>query len=177
MAKSPRRSAGKRLRSRPGQVMQEVSSSRFLQAVQGTPSLASAYRPGLQALAPADRERVRCKRARQLRGSVYVDEALRSTKPNDSRWDYAIGYRPKRSEEQIIWVEVHDAKSDSSLKEVESKLDWLIEWLETDAVPMNYQPRRIVWVATGASSFSANAPQLRKLCDRGLEFVGSRLTL
>ncbi|MCS6848533.1 MAG: hypothetical protein RMN52_12575 [Anaerolineae bacterium] len=140
-----------------------------------TPAIAPAYRYGLKAIAPSDKAKIKCRHPKRLKGSVCVDEALQGVKPVDPRWDYAIGYGHTTNSEQIIWAEVHPAASGDNLKEVRGKLDWLIEWLRTEAQPMNYDPRRIVWVATGSSSFSANDPKLRALRDQGLEFVGGRL--
>lgn len=163
MAKSSHRRAAKK------------PQSRFVSAVAQTPDIAQAYQSGLQAIAGPDKKKIRCRYPRRLQGSVCVDQALQRSKPNDPRWDYAIGYAPAGASEQIIWVEVHPASSKSDLDQVCKKLLWLRNWLDTQAPKMNYKPRRIIWVATGSSSFSDNHPDLRALRSRGLEFVGNCL--
>ncbi|MCS7056537.1 MAG: hypothetical protein NZM18_10260 [Thermoflexales bacterium] len=131
----------------------------------------------MKALREPDKHRIACANSRQLRGSVCIDDALKAALPNEPRWDYAVGYSDTAGAEQIIWVEVHPAAKSDHLKEVRGKLEWLMEWLRTKAQPMNYTPRRIVWIATGLSNFSQGDPHIRALKDRGLEFVGRRLEL
>jgi len=153
--------------------------SRFAKAVAATPAIAAHYRPGLRALQRADAAHVsvsvphRCR----LTGSVHVERALQAALPNAALWDYAIGRNRTAADEEILWVEVHPASGGGHLREMQAKLSWLLGWLKSDAPAMSYTPRRIVWVATGRSSFGGNDPKLRALRDRGLEFVGRRLWL
>jgi len=165
MAKSSSRSSSRKARSR------------FYRAVKAAKVLASAYRPGLQAIASADKKSIVCSHPQRLKGSICIDKSLQPVKPNDPRWDYAIGHSDPTGTEQIVWAEIHPAESDNNLGEMDKKLLWLTDWLKAEAPAMNYNPRRIVWVASGRSSFSANDPKLRKLRQRGLEFAGSRLVL
>jgi len=150
--------------------------SRFYQAVVATPALTSAYCLGLKAVQPVDKAKITCRHSKKLTGSACVDGALKQAMPNAPRWDYAIGYQGDNAEE-IVWVEVHPADSGKNLEEVGKKLGWLTNWLAGEGRAMNYTPRRLVWVASGRSSFSNNDPKLRNLRQRGLEFVGSRLVL
>ena len=76
-----------------------------------------------------------------------------------------------------MWVEVHPADSGKNIREVGKKLDWLTNWLAGGGQAMNYTPRRLVWVASGRSSFSNNDPKLRSLRQRGLEFASGHLEL
>jgi hypothetical protein len=150
--------------------------SRFYQAVTATPALVSAYCPGLKALQPADKAKIICRNSKKLTGSACLDKALKQAMPNDPRWDYAIGYQRDNTEE-IVWAEVHPADSGKTIREVGKKLDWLTNWLAGGGQAMNYTPRRLVWVASGRSSFSNNDPKLRSLRQRGLEFAGGHLVL
>jgi len=150
-------------------------SSRFAKAVAATPALAKHYRRGLRALESADASHVSVQPRTQLTGSVYVDRALEAALPNSPRWDYAIGLGRVEQDEEILWLEVHDASGGRCLHEMGDKLTWLLGWLKSDAPAMNCTPRRIVWVASGRSSFSGNDPKLRLLRSRGLEFVGGHL--
>jgi hypothetical protein len=150
--------------------------SRFYQAVTATPGLASAYRSGLKAIQPSDKAKITCRNPRKLTGSVCVDAALKQTMPTEPRWDYAIGYQGDNTEE-IVWVEVHPASSNNHPKEMSKKLDWLAGWLADEGKAMNYRQYRMVWVSSGHISFRNNDPELRRLRDRGLKFVGSHLAL
>jgi hypothetical protein len=154
-----------------------AAPSRFEQAVASTPSLARSYRRGLQALRPADRTHVSASQPRLLTGSVHVDDALKRQFPNDARWDYAIGQRPRTGAEEILWIEIHPASGERHLGEMNTKFDWLLAWLRSAAPAMNYCPRRIIWIASGGICFTAHDQRLRQLRDRGLEFVGGHLRL
>jgi hypothetical protein len=151
--------------------------SRFALAVGATPALAMAYRPGLRALKRADAAHVSAPHPIRLTGSVNLDDALTATLPNAARWDYAIGHHPRMGEEAILWVEIHAASGGNHLHEMDAKVIWLLGWLRADAPAMSYTPRRIIWVASGRSSFGGNDPKLRALRNRGLEFVGGHLRL
>ncbi len=154
-----------------------LHGSRFRRAVAATPAIAKACRPGLRALKVPDANHITATRPKRLTGSVALDRALKSTLPNAARWDYAIGHAAAAEDEVILWLEVHPATSGQHLQEINAKVSWLLGWLKSDAPEMNYTPRRIIWVASGRSSFGGNDPKLRALRDRGLEFVGGHLRL
>jgi hypothetical protein len=152
-------------------------ASRLQSAVAATSGIARAYRPGLQALEPCDAARVSVPRGARLTGSVNVDRALKPALPNAARWDYAIGRGRPAASEEVLWVEVHPASGGRHFREMDEKVTWLLGWLRSDAPAMNYTPRRLIWVASGRSSFGGNDPKLRALRNRGLEFVGRHLRL
>ncbi len=149
----------------------------FEEAVREAPSpVGCACRSGLQALKRADRSRVTCAEPRRLTGSVSLDSALaRETQhANAPRWDYGIGYKPRRGAERAIWVEVHPA-STSSVGEVINKLNWLRMWLREDAPQLasltvsNGTTRPFVWIATAGVHIPRNSRQARQLSTAGLE--------
>ena len=75
--------------------------SRFRRAVKACPDL--TLRDGLQAVSPANRERIRPKEPRSVTGSVDIDEDLRELLPTDNRWDYAVGYRGNENREKAFF--------------------------------------------------------------------------
>ena len=147
----------------------------FKQAAEGTPGLSDAYRPGLQALSKADRNRIVCANPRRCTGSVDLDHALAIPMPNEPRWDYGAGLRQDHSE-KVVWIEVHPACS-NHVDEVLAKLAWLKKWLHANAPLLNALPRSFVWIASGQVSLQRHSPQRRKVAARGLQFAGSRLSL
>lgn len=98
-------------------------------AVEDTPNLAGAFRPGLSALRAQDRLHIALEDTRNLTGSVDVDLALRRVEPQAHRWDFAIGYQhTNREAECVYWVEIHTA-SDREVDVVLDKLRWSKQWL------------------------------------------------
>lgn len=140
----------------------------FREAVQATPSVRSAYRPGLQALSDSDAARIRAANSGRLTGSLNLDSALLAAQPNAPRWDYGIGFRRSRQEE-ALWVEVHPASSTSVNKMLE-KLAWLRQWLEDDAPSLEKLTQGgFYWIATdGRVAISAHSQQARRLAKAGL---------
>lgn len=157
----------------------------FEEAVRAAPApVDSAYRSGKQALAGADRSRVTCVDPRRLTGSINLDSAL-SGEPgyaNEPRWDYGIGYKPNRSVERAIWVEVHPAAT-SNVREVVDKLNWLRTWLREEALQLaslTASDGRIppfVWIATAGTHIPRNSPQARQLATVGLDMPRKVLEL
>jgi hypothetical protein len=149
----------------------------FREALENTTSLVNAYRPGLQALKPADSERIECDDTRILSGSADVDAALSHTLPNAPRWDYAVGLRYDQNNDMVIWIEVHPASSTHNLTEVLDKLDWLKEWVTEFAPDLRRLTREYVWVATGKVTFPATSPERRRLARAGITWAGKRYKL
>lgn len=148
---------------------------RFKEAIEHI--LPGTYREGLQALAGLDRERIACKNPRKLAGSLYLDEALAETQPNDPRWDYGIALRGKQTDD-VVWVEVHPASS-SNVKEVIAKLRWLKQWLRDSGKDLAQMTRKdgYHWVASGAVAIPKNSKQARQLAAAGLAYPRQRLSL
>ena len=120
----------------------------FEEAVKRTSGLQQAYQPGLQALGSYS-TKVDCEDRRRLSGSVNLEEALVSSYPQESLWDYGIGFRRTHSEE-AIWIEVHSAAS-THVDTVLKKLRWLKKWLKNQALQLNKLTRGFYWLATDGS--------------------------
>lgn len=145
----------------------------FREAVEATTGLEDAFRPGLEALRARDRACIQCGNTRQLRGSVDLDTALMAAFPNDNRWDYAIAYG---TNEAIYWVEIHTGDS-HGISEVTKKGQWLRQWLQGNGHGLNSEPRNIVWVSSGPTTFTKSDPKLKLLAAAGVRHVGSRLRI
>lgn len=86
----------------------------FRQAVEATAEIADGYCQGLQALR-ANATTVTAENTLHLEGSVDIDACVHNLYPNDSRWDYAIGYEGKS-----YFLEVHPANT-SNVSEMLNK--------------------------------------------------------
>jgi hypothetical protein len=151
---------------------------RFEDAVASTVPLANAYRPGLQALREEDRGRINCSQPRRLKGSVNLDTALARIAPDDSRWDYGIGWTDSQSE-VAIWIEVHSADS-HHVSEVFRKAAWLKKWLKANSASLFGMTRRedgLVWLSTGPISLQRGSRQARQLALAGVSFPRKMLVL
>ncbi len=90
----------------------------FELAVNSIEDLRDGYRKGLQAL-KGNSSKLSIRDSNKLLGSVDIDEHTKSIYPQDSRWDFSIGYNQK-----AWFVEVHPANT-SNVKEMVKKVQWL----------------------------------------------------
>lgn len=149
----------------------------FKKSVEKTPGLKHSYRLGLRALRAQDRPHVRAENTRNLKGSVYIDEALQAIDPDGHRWDFAIAYQhSNRINEVIYWLELHTA-SDSQVRIVIDKALWLLNWLKGAGNLLAKYERDIVWVSSGSTSFTLSAPQRKYMAQAGLQHRGSVLRI
>ena len=149
----------------------------FKQAVEQTPNLENAWRVGLQALRAEDKPHIKPEDTRRLRGSADIDSALLMEQPSANRWDFAIAYQhSNRQDEYVYWVELHTA-SDSEVKVVIKKAQWLLDWLKGRAQELNAFERELVWVSSGATSFSLTSTQRKQMAEVGLQYKGSHLRI
>lgn len=149
----------------------------FQEAVGRTPHLRKAYKSGLQALRSEDRPHIVAEDTRRISGSAYIDEALKKADPYGNRRDFAIAYRhSNRNDEVIYWVELHTA-SDSQVNLVIRKAQWLLEWLRNGGKLLAAFRRDIVWLSSGATTFTLNAPQRKRMAEAGLQHRGRLLRI
>lgn len=149
----------------------------FKTAVEQTKHLETAWKAGLQALRAEDRLHIDPQDPRRLRGSLDVDAAWHQLDPQGNRWDFGIAYQhTNRTEECVYWVETHTA-SDSQVKKVIKKAQWLLNWLKTGGRKLAQFEREILWVSSGATSFTLTSPQKKQMALAGLKHCGSKLMI
>ena len=141
----------------------------FKTAIDETPLLKDAFKDGLKGLG-ANSSKVKPTNTQKCEGSVDIDAAVKSTYPNASRWDYAVGY-----DGIIYFIEVHTAKTDE-VKSVLNKLQWLQDFLVRDAPNLNMEKKRFHWIASSSNHVLPNSPQARQLAQKGIKII-SQLTL
>lgn len=106
-----------------------MENNAFKYAITCTPDIKDGFRDGLQALG-SNAKNVTPANSRKIDGSVDIDSCTHDLYPNESRWDYAIGYDGK-----AYFLEVHPANT-SNVKEMVKKADWLKKWLSEKAVEL-----------------------------------------
>ena len=141
----------------------------FQTAIDKTPLLKDHLKNGLRALG-SNSSKVQPTDTSKCEGSVDIDSAVKSTYPNDSRWDYAVGYNGK-----TYFIEVHSAKTDE-VKSVLKKLQWLKDFLTKDAPDFDKERKSFHWVASSGNHILPNSSQARQLAKSGIIVVG-QLTL
>ena len=144
----------------------------FEEAVRSVGAIAEAYRPGLRALRARDRRHIRSDEPDRISGSVDLDSALKKQYPNDRRWDYGVGWRPANGrDEMVYWIEIHPANS-AEIDVVLAKLVWLKDWLRREAGHLDRMKAAFVWVSSGKTTLTPNAPQRKKMTLAGLQQKG-----
>jgi len=142
-----------------------------------TPHLENAWQPGLQALRAEDKPHIGTDDTRRLTGSADIDTALMKIHPNANRWDFAIGYQHSDREDEVVyWTELHTA-SDGEVKVVIAKAQWLLGWLKADGMALAKYEREIVWVSSGATTFTLTSPQKKQMAAAGLRHTGLKLRI
>lgn len=145
----------------------EHVSDAFTGAVKNTPEISLSLRVGLQAL-KNDAGRVEATDNRKLNGSVDIDVTTRDSYPEDSRWDYVIGYEGK-----AYFLEVHSANT-SDIDDILKKADWLRQWLNTKAPALEAisGSKCFYWISPGAYNIVSPSPQARKLAQSKVKYLG-----
>jgi hypothetical protein len=136
----------------------------FKQAVEATPDITNGYQIGLSALGQYS-NKINVKDTRLLNGSVDIDTCTTRKYPNANRWDYALAYSQK-----VYFVEVHSANT-SQVSTVLRKLQWLKDWLNSDAPEINklkaQQP--YYWIMSNNNQILRGSSQARQISQTGLK--------
>jgi len=82
-------------------------SGPVFRALEGS-SLALAIRDGIQAVPAAKHKHIGESLRREFQDSLDLDEATRTSNPNDPRWDYLLGHG---SLSHVIALETHSANT------------------------------------------------------------------
>ena len=138
--------------------MAKTEKATFKEIVKSIPTIANAYKDGLQAVESKDAPRIKPQNPRKLSGSIYLDKCLKSANPHEARWDYVIGY-----DERAFFAEVHPANT-SNLDEVVKKKNWLEGWLNANAAALKalMAGSNYYWIASGKVAILPNSPQARR---------------
>ena len=143
----------------------------FQQAIKATPDVANGYQTGLGALGQYSKK-ISATNPRLLNGSIDIDACTTAKYPNENRWDYALAYSQK-----VYFVEVHSA-STSQVSVVFRKLQWLKDWLNSEAPEINklkaQQP--YYWIMTNNNRILRGSSQARQISQAGLNPI-SQLNL
>ena len=148
----------------------------FASAIAACRTIANHYRHGLQAVPKRDRRRLQVAHPRRVAGSIALDDALRPSLPTSPRWDYGVGYIRSGGMQFVHWIEVHPG-TQGEIKSMEAKLRWLRSWLASEATHLEQLPRCFVWVSSGRTSLSPQAPGRKQLAQLGLIHVGGSYTI
>jgi len=145
--------------------MAKGKTIKFREAVLATPEVNTCYVQGLRALGKYSKK-VELSDAHKAEGSVDVDECVSRLYPNDNRWDYALGY-----DGEAYFVEVHSANT-GEVSTVLRKLQWLKDWLNTQAPEINNIKAKhrtpFYWIQSGKFDIPKTSPQYRQLVNAGL---------
>ncbi|SKB12415.1 conserved hypothetical protein [Planktothrix sp. PCC 11201] len=133
----------------------------FKKAIENTPLLKNAFEKGLKALG-SNSSKVKPPDTSKCEGSIDIDTTVKSIYPNDSRWDYVVGYDGK-----TYFIEVHTAKTDE-VKSVLNKLQWLKDFLIKDAPELNQEPKSFHWIASNGNHILSGSSQARQLAQKGI---------
>ncbi|MCQ2253142.1 MAG: hypothetical protein MJZ61_06815 [Bacteroidales bacterium] len=139
----------------------------FKTAVEHISDIASAYKSGIQAIKGNERPKFSFPDSHCIKGSVDIDNALKSKYPEQNRWDYAIGYG-----DLVVYAEVHPC-STSEVSTIINKRDWLLGWLKDTA--LNKFDKSLYWVATQGVAIK-DAKKKKELSMKGIK-VCSKLEL
>jgi hypothetical protein len=149
----------------------------FQDAVGTIEALKNAWCAGLQALRAEDKTHIEAEDPRKLTGSVDVDTAYQKLMPQSNRWDFGIAFQHSNREKEVVyWVELHTA-SDSQVKVVIKKAQWLLDWLKGQGSPLAGFEKEIIWVSSGATTFTRSSPQRKLMAQAGLQHVGCKLRI
>ena len=137
----------------------------FKAVVEATDDIRNAYCKGLHALKHVDAAKITSSDMRKVDGSVDIDNAVKVLYPNESRWDYAIGY-----DSQVCFVEVHPAYT-SEIENLINKYVWLLKWLKNKAPQLDNLPKMTpayVWLQSGKCAILPTSRQAKKLAAVGM---------
>ena len=143
----------------------------FKDAVAATPEIKDGYQTGLQAFGTYSNKIV-LHDNRECNGSVEIDECVKRIYPNANRWDYVFAYKSI-----AYFVEVHSAES-NEVSVVLSKLQWLKDWLKTQAPELAKLKAKqpYFWIQSSRFNIPKTTRQYRLAAQNGILPI-SKLTL
>ena len=136
----------------------------FKNSVRKCMDIKDALKSGLSAL-KANSKYVKVTNTKLLDGSVDIDEAVRDKYPEDSRWDYVVGYA-----NEAFFIEVHPAAT-SNIDDMVKKVKWLKNWLASSAPDLKslHKIEVYYWIPSGRVSILKGSVQDRKIAANHLQ--------
>ena len=102
--------------------------------------------------------------------SLDLDEAMRPGRDRDNRWDYLLGHGPSGAVVALEPHSAHDKEVSVVIAKKQAARDQLRQHLESDRWVEKW-----LWVASGNVGFSPTGKAIRRLDQRGIEFVGRKV--
>jgi hypothetical protein len=141
----------------------------FRQAIEATPEVKDCHCLRKQAILKKERNKVELTDPQRCGGSLFIDKCLldQNKYPEANRWDYAIDYNG-----EVFFVEFHSANS-RQVEKVISKLEWLKDWLNTNAPEIN-KLKSITkfpyyWVQSSDFQIPLHSSQYRRIVQKKLK--------
>lgn len=138
----------------------------FIEAVAKCSEIKNNLNPGLSALRKHSID-VKVSDTKLLKGSVDIDKAVASLRPNDARWDFVVGY-----DEEAYFIEIHPAGT-SNVSEMLKKVDWLKMWLNTVAPDLKKLHKTDIyyWVPSGSVNILPGSVQQKRIAASHLRII------
>lgn len=135
-----------------------AKTNKFQEAVDKCDEIKGSLMPGLSAMG-RNSVAVKATDPNKLNGSVDIDAAVKSIRPNEPRWDYAVGYS-----NQAFFIEVHPADT-KNVDEMVKKVKWLKEWLSEVAPELKELHKSGVyhWIPSGRVKILKTSPQYKRI--------------
>lgn len=135
----------------------------FNTAIDSCDEIRGYMKQGLSALG-RNSSKVKTQHPALIDGSVDIDTAVRSIRPDEPRWDYVVGYSG-----QAYFLEVHPADT-KNVDEMVKKVTWLKHWLTVEAPDLKnlHKCGSYHWIPSGRVKILKTSPQYRKIAANNL---------
>lgn len=139
----------------------------FKDSVEKCTDIRHAYQPGLQAIDKNYSKAISPADSRLLSGSVDIDKATKAIYPEESRWDYALGYN-----DEAYFVEVHPAIT-GEVQRMQNKVKWLKEWLNKNGKPLKEISAKspLYWIPSGRGDILKGSKQHHQISKCGIKIT------
>jgi hypothetical protein len=136
----------------------------YKDAIAAIAEIENCYHPGLKALGSYS-AKIKVSEPRALNGSLFLEECLKNKYAGQNLWDYCLGYK-----NQAYFIEVHPAQT-SEVETMLKKLNWLKNWLQTQAKPLNQIKAKnaFIWIASGKFGILSGSQQFRRIVEAGIK--------
>src|SRR5690606_306924 len=137
----------------------------FKETVKRTPDIKHCFQQELKGLGD-NSGKIILSDKKKCGGSVNIDECVTKKYPQSNRWDYCFCYK-----EVVYFVEVHPANT-HEVSVVLKKLQWLKDWLNTQAPELNKIKSKkapYYWIQSGKFNIPKTSRQYRVVSQVGIK--------